>query len=165
MTSQRSDRPGTPDPMRAGAQPWEAGRQSLFDGQRQAQEFWNTMTRSWGEVTGAWLGQFSRSGKSIEVLRELQEAAFATAQAWMRLPLVLVGGAQPGELRDAVTRLTQAQGRAYQLWLEALKGTGARTPTSEAVKPADRQKPQPQDVGGKGPTGRGRRRQRTSSRP
>jgi len=165
MTSQRSDRPSTPNPTRAGAQPWEAGRQALFAGQRQTQEFWNSMARSWGQVTGAWLGQFSRSSKSIEVLRDWQEAAFATTQAWMRLPLVLVGGAQPGELQNAVTRLTQAQGRAYQVWLEALKGTGARTPPSAAVKPADSQKQQPQNARGKEPTGKGRRRQRTSPRP
>src|SRR6266508_6297803 len=62
MTSQRSDKPRIPDPMRAGAQPWETGRQVWVEGQHQAQGFWNSMARSWGEVTGAWLGQFSRSG-------------------------------------------------------------------------------------------------------
>ena len=165
MTSQRSDKPRIPDPMRAGAQPWETGRQVWVEGQHQAQGFWNSMARSWGEVTGAWLGQFSRSGESLEILRELQEAAFAAAQAWMRLPLILVGGAQPKELQDAVMRLTQTQGRAYQLWLGALKSSGAPTPTSRAAKPADNQKQAPQDTRGKGPASKGRRRQRTSSRP
>jgi hypothetical protein len=120
--------------MQAGAQMWEASYQALFEGWRQAQEFWNNMARSWGEVTGAWLGQSTRSRESVEVLHELQEGAFAVAQAWMRLPLLLVGGAQPEELQDAVAQLTQAQGRAYQLWLEALKRT------SEAAKSADSEK-------------------------
>ena len=85
MTSQRSDRPGTPNPTRVSTQPWEAGRQALFAGQRQTQEFWNSMARSWGQVTGAWLGQFSRSSKSIEVLREWQEAG-----VWQRLHELLL---------------------------------------------------------------------------
>jgi hypothetical protein len=111
--------------VRAGSQLFEAGYQSLFDGWRQAQEFWNGVARSWGGAAGAWMGQNNQPmSQSMDVLRELNEAALSVAQAWMRLPLVLMGGAQPGELQDATTRLTQAQGRAYQLWLEALSRTG-----------------------------------------
>jgi hypothetical protein len=39
--------------------------------------------------------------------------------------MVMMGGANPTELQEAITRLTQAQGRAYQLWLEALSRTGS----------------------------------------
>ena len=123
MTSQRGGS-GAPDSMRAGAQTWEAGYQSLADGWRQAQEFWMTMARSWGEAAGVWMGQSARAGEAMEVVRELQEAAFAAAQAWMRLPLVLMGGVRPDELQEAAARLSQAQGRAYQLWLEAVAGAG-----------------------------------------
>ena len=42
----------------------------------------------------------------------------------MRLPMVMMGGAQPDELQQAISRLTEAQGRAYQMWLEALGGMG-----------------------------------------
>ncbi|MGI8550444.1 MAG: hypothetical protein ACR2PL_06545 [Dehalococcoidia bacterium] len=123
MTSGRGGTGGT-DPMRAGTQMWQAGYQSLFEGWRQAQEFWNSTARSLGEVGGAWMNQSSRSDQSSQVLRELQEAAFAVAQAWMRLPMVMAGGAQPAELQEAVTKLTQAQGRAYQIWLESMSRLG-----------------------------------------
>ena len=33
------------------------------------------------------------------------------------------------ELQEAVTRLTQAQGRAYKLWVEALRAAGAAAGT------------------------------------
>ena len=129
MTTQRN-RGGSPsDPMQAGAQIWESGYESLLEGQRQAQEFWNSMARTWGETAGAWMGQLGQSdsgmmGESAAVLRELQEAAFSAAMAWMRLPLTLVGGAPPDELQETVTRLTEAQGRAYQLWMDALGRAG-----------------------------------------
>ena len=132
MTSQR-ERGGTQDPMAAGAQVWESGYQSLMDGWRQAQEFWNSAAQSWGEAAGAWMGQLNRMGGGVpaggmEVMRELNEAAFAVAQAWMRLPLTLMGGSQPEELQEAVTRLAAAQGRAYELWIEALnRASGAAT--------------------------------------
>lgn len=124
MTSQRGG-PGGQDPMRAGSQLFEAGYQQLFEGWKQAQEFWNGMARTWGGATGAWMQQGAGSNESMEVLRELNESAFAVAQAWMRMPLTMMGGASPSELQEAVTRLTQAQGRAYQLWLEALSRTGS----------------------------------------
>jgi hypothetical protein len=115
--------------MRAGAQVWEAGYQSLMDGWRQAQEFWTSMARTWGESAGVWMGQLNRGGSGVpaegmDIMRELNEAAFAVAQAWMRLPFVLIGGAQPNELQEAITRLTEAQGRAYELWLEGLSRAG-----------------------------------------
>jgi len=56
--------------------------------------------------------------------RELSEAAFAVGQAWMRLPLALSSCAPPAELQAAVTRLTEAQGRAYKLWMEAIQKMG-----------------------------------------
>jgi hypothetical protein len=118
--------------MRAGAQMWEAGYQALAEGWRQSQEFWNGVARSWGEAAGVWLGQLQggRPQESVAMLRELQEAAFAVGQAWMRLPMILASGAQPMELQQAITRLTDAQGRAYQMWMETLSrasgGAGAR---------------------------------------
>lgn len=159
MTTQRGsgNDPGGQNPMMAGAQMtaqmWETGYRSLFEGWRQAQDFWNNTARSWGEVTGSWMGQMNRTGdrttnESMAVMRELQEAAFSVAQAWMRLPMVMMGGAQPNELQDAVTRLTQAQGRAYQLWLEAMgRMTGttlgatqaAADATAQAARTADRE--------------------------
>lgn len=130
MTSQQGNqgREAT-DAMRAGAQMWEAGYRSLMEGWRQSQEFWSNMARGMGQAGEAWMGQMNRAGQgasreSMDVLRELQEAALAVAQAWMRLPLALMGGAQPGELQDAFSRLAQAQGHAYQLWLEALGQAG-----------------------------------------
>src|SRR5687768_17281809 len=119
MTSPRSDRPGGADPMQAGAQMWGAGYQSLMDGWKQAQEFWSSMARSWGEVAGSWMGQTQsgRTDEGLTVLRELNEAAFAVAQAWMRLPLSLMGGGNPAELQEAAVKLTEAQGRAFQLWM------------------------------------------------
>src|SRR4030095_6187243 len=101
-----------------GAQLGETGYQSLFEGWHQAQEFWNNAARSWGEATGTWLGRLNRSGTNRAIVRELQEATLAVAQAWMRLPLVLTGGAPRGELQNAIAQLTKTQGRAYQLWLE-----------------------------------------------
>jgi len=125
MTSQSGGGPSAQQMQ----QMWEAGARSLSEGWRQGQEFWNNAARSWGEVAGTWLSQVPRSGpglsgEGLAVWRELQEAAFAVGQAWMRLPLVLASGAQPGELQEAVTRLTEAQGRAYTLWMEALRKMG-----------------------------------------
>jgi hypothetical protein len=42
----------------------------------------------------------------------------------MRLPLALATGASPTDLSDAIARLTQAQGKAYKLWMEALVRAG-----------------------------------------
>jgi hypothetical protein len=118
---------------------WEAGARSMTEGWRQAQEFWNNAAKSWGDLAGAWLRQMPGapgvSGESQAVLRELQEAAFAVGQAWMRLPLVLAAGGAPGELQEAITKLTQAQGRAYQLWMQALKATGEAGKGPGAPKP------------------------------
>jgi hypothetical protein len=74
---------------------------------------------------GAWASQLGRptQGPSTEaaaLLREISEASFAVGQAWMRLPMSLMTGAPPAELQGALTRLLQAQGRAYQLWIELL---------------------------------------------
>jgi hypothetical protein len=127
-------------------QVWEAGYKALFDGWRQAQDFWTSASRGWGEVATAWMGQFAPasqpSAESAAALRELQEAAFAVGQAWMRLPLALAAGRPPAELQEAVTRLTKAQGRAYQLWLEALTRTSAFAAgaAGEATKPGATQR-------------------------
>jgi hypothetical protein len=123
MTSQRRGTDAQ-DPMQAGTQMFQMGYQQLMEGWNQAQEFWTGVARTWTDAAGAWMQQ-SGGGESTEVLRELNEAAFAVAQAWMRLPLVLIGGAQANELQEATSRLTQAQGRAYQLWLEALSRAGS----------------------------------------
>jgi hypothetical protein len=37
----------------------------------------------------------------------------------------MMGGADANELQEAITRLTEAQGRAYQLWMSALSNAGA----------------------------------------
>lgn len=123
--------PGTPPGMNPEEmrQMWETGSRSLLEGFRQAQEFWNNTARSLGEVAGAWTAQLPRSDAGISAegtaaLRELHEAAFAAGQAWMRLPLALATGASPTELSDAISRLTQAQGKAYKLWMEALVRAG-----------------------------------------
>jgi hypothetical protein len=127
MAAQPGTPPGTnPEEIR---QMWETGSRSLLEGFRQAQEFWNNTARSLGEVAGAWTAQLPRSGSGISAegaaaLRELHEAAFAAGQAWMRLPLALATGASPSELSDAISRLTQAQGKAYTLWMEALVRAG-----------------------------------------
>ena len=140
--------PGAPTPQQI-AQMWEAGAKALTDGLRQAQEFWGSAAKSWGDVAGGWMSQFSRAGagpspESQAVLRELQEAAFTVGQAWMRLPLALTSGGQPGELQAAIMRLTEAQGRAYKLWLEAL-----RAPVGPPGAPAS-----PTGGAGTGPAGR-----------
>jgi hypothetical protein len=121
------------DPAAQVSQMWESGYKALADGMRQAQEFWSNAARTWGEMSGAWLGQLSRDAPGLPtetsaMLRELQEASFAVGQAWMQLPLVLAAGAQPKELQDAITRLTRAQGRAYQLWMDAV-GRASRPPS------------------------------------
>ena len=127
MAAQPGTPPGTnPEEIR---QMWETGSRSLLEGFRQAQDFWNNTARSLGEVAGAWTAQLPRSGSGISAegaaaLRELHEAAFAAGQAWMRLPLALATGASPTELSDAISRLTQAQGKAYKLWMEALVRAG-----------------------------------------
>lgn len=143
MTAQAGGGPGSQP-----GQMWEAGQKSLLEGWKQAQEFWNSAARSWGEVAGTWLGQAGRAPgqplppESAAALRELQEAAFAVGQAWMRLPLALSAGRPPAELQEAVLRLTEAQGRAYQLWLEALTRTGAFAAgaTGEATRPGASQR-------------------------
>lgn len=117
--------PSGGDPRDQTTQMWEAASRSLSEGLRQTQDFWSKAAQGWGDITSAWISQLNRSGQampseSMTVVRELQEASFAVAQAWMRLPMVLVGGAQPSELQDAVTRLAEAQGRAYRLWMDAL---------------------------------------------
>ena len=129
--------PSGGDPAAQFTQMWESGYKALADGMRQAQEFWSNAARSWGEMSGAWLGQLNRgapgmSDETSALLRELQEASFAVGQAWMRLPMVLAGGAQPKELQEAITRLTQAQGRAYQLWMDAV--TRASRPPSAGAR-------------------------------
>jgi hypothetical protein len=116
------------DPTAQATQMWEAACRSMTEGLRQAQDFWTRAAQSWGEMTGAWIGQLNRSGQALSgdhltILRELQEASFTVGQAWMRLPLILAAGAQPQELQEAITRLTEAQGRAYRLWTEALTRT------------------------------------------
>jgi hypothetical protein len=111
--------PGPPTPQQI-AQMWEAGARSMSEGLRQ--------------MPGA-PGVPGVSAESQAVLRELQEAAFAVGQAWMRLPLVLAAGGAPGELQEAITKLTQAQGRAYQLWMQALKATGEAGKGPGAPKP------------------------------
>jgi hypothetical protein len=108
---------------------WEAGARSLSEGWQQAQSFWNTVARSWSEAAGTMMGQLPRSGpamssEALAAWRELNVAAFAVGQAWMRLPLALSSGALPAELQAAVTRLTEAQGRAYKLWIEAIQKMG-----------------------------------------
>lgn len=130
MTTQRQSGASGRDPTRPGMQMWESGYQSLFEGWKQTQDFWNGMARSWGEVSGAWMQQWNRGAEAnqgTELLRELQEAAFEVAQSWLRLPMALAGGASPDELQAAITRLTQAQGRAYQMWLESLGRLGGNT--------------------------------------
>jgi hypothetical protein len=122
------------DPAAQVSQMWESGYKALAEGMRQAQEFWSNAARSWGELSGAWLGQLNRaapaaSSETTAILRELQEASFSVGQAWMQLPMILASGAQPKELQDAITRLTQAQGRAYQLWMDAVT-RASRPPTS-----------------------------------
>ncbi|HKZ06207.1 MAG TPA: hypothetical protein VJU81_12120 [Methylomirabilota bacterium] len=119
----------SPDELR---KMWETGSRSLLEGFRQAQEFWNSAARSWGEVAGAWTAQMPRAGSGVPgvssdgaaALRELHEAALAAGVAWMRLPVVLATGASPTELSEAITRLTQAQGKAYKLWMDALVRAG-----------------------------------------
>ena len=122
--------PGAPTPQQI-AQMWEAGAKALTEGWRQAQDFWTTAAKSWGDMASAWMSQLPRTGPAASpeaqaVFRELQEAAFTVGQAWMRMPLVLAAGGQPGELQAAITRLTEAQGRAYKLWMEALQAAGKR---------------------------------------
>ena len=85
---------------------FQMGYQQLMEGWKQAQDFWSNVARTWGGAAGGWMQQGSASSESMNVMRELNEAAFAVAQAWMRLPLVLMGGAQPTELQEAATRLT-----------------------------------------------------------
>ena len=138
MTTQRESGSSGRDPARAGMQMWESGYQSLFEGWRQTQDFWSSMARSWGEVSGAWMQQLNRgpeANQGAELLRELQQATFEVAQSWLRLPMVLAGGASAEELESAITRLTQAQGRAYQMWLESLGRLGGK---ADATKPAQR---------------------------
>jgi hypothetical protein len=117
--------PSGGDPRDQMGQMWEAASRSLSEGLRQTQDFWGKAAQSWGDIAGAWISQLSRSSQTMPnegmtVLRELQEASFQVGQAWMRLPMVLAGGAQPRELQEAITGLAEAQGRAYRLWLDAL---------------------------------------------
>lgn len=112
-----------------GSQIWDAAYSSLLDGQRQAQEFWSNAARSWGEMAGSWFGgrpeaERNRLDEGINVLRELNEATMAVAMAWMRLPLILAGNADRSELQDAISRLTSAQGRAFQLWIDSINRMG-----------------------------------------
>lgn len=116
---------GPPDPKVDPKQMMEAGARALADGLKQAQEFWTQAAKSWGEAAGAWVGQFGRPAPSPteeanRVLREISEASFAVGQAWMRLPMSLMIGAPPAELQAALTRLMEAQARAYQLWIDLL---------------------------------------------
>jgi len=124
MTNERGS--SASDPMRMNAQMWESGYQAMADGMRQAQEFWNGVARSWGGATGAMLNQPSGvgGGEAMDVLRELQESAFNVGQAWMRLPMSFLSGARPEDLQEAVTRLAEAQGRAFQLWMDAISRGG-----------------------------------------
>jgi hypothetical protein len=112
--------PGAPNPQ----QMWEAGARTLMEGWQQAQTFWSNAARNWGNTvstpTPPAAGQAAAS-EGLAVWRDLAEAAFAVGQAWMRLPLALATGAQPSELQTALTRLTEAQGRAYTLWAEAMQ--------------------------------------------
>ena len=138
MTMRRDSGAGA-GPLPAGTEMWEAGYQSLLEGWRQAQEFWNSTARSYGAVTAAWLDQAMRpapddtSVESLNALRQFQEAAVSVAQAWMRLPMTMVAGEAPDDVQDAVARLTEAQSRAYQVWREALSRLGGMTGSSETA--------------------------------
>lgn len=135
MAAARDSGSGTRDPAGAEKQMWEAGYESLFEGWRQTQDFWTKMARSWGDASGAWMRQFNRSAGASgggALLKALQEAAFEVAQAWLRLPMIVAEGASPEELQGAITRLTEAQGRAYQMWLEALGRLGGKASDAAA---------------------------------
>ena len=118
---------GAPDPK----QMLEAGARAMADGLKQAQDFWTQAAKSMADVAGAWTSQLGRPAPSptdeaAAVLREISEASLAVSQAWMRLPLSLMTGAPPVEIQAALTRLMQAQARAYQLWIEFLARGGRR---------------------------------------
>lgn len=136
---------GDRGPAQPGQPLWNAGSEAFYESWNQAQELWNSLARNWGELAGAWLGQVSTatqaqglSGESLTVLRELQDAAATAAEAWLRLPLLFVGGTQPAELEEALTRLAQAQGRAYQLWIEAMSRTRQAIPGMAPPPPGSR---------------------------
>src|SRR5262249_18053857 len=120
--------PGAPTPE----QIWEAGARTLMEGWQQAQAFWTNAARSWGSAASRpeHVPVSGPANGAVVVWRELAEAASAVGQAWMRLPLALATGAQPGELQAAVTQLTEAQGRAYTLWAETLQRV-----SGDAAKP------------------------------
>jgi hypothetical protein len=120
---------------------WEAGARALGEGWRQGQEFWNNVARNWADAAQAWLGQLPRSGQGVPVetlavWRELHEAAFAAGQAWMRLPMALASGGSPAELQEAVIRLTEAQGRAYRIWTEAIQKMGEAARPGSGARPS-----------------------------
>jgi hypothetical protein len=121
MTSARPRSTDTPDLTEATRNAWDAGQQPFSEGWRQAQQFWNSVAGNWGEAAGIWLRQNQRQSQEVAALRELQDAAVAAGQAWLRLPSVLLGGgARESELPQAISRLAEAQGHAVRLWLGTL---------------------------------------------
>ena len=111
-----------PRPIESVRDAWESGGRSLSDALVQAQEFWNSVARSWGESLGLWLGQppLAQRQDSTAALRELQEAALGLAQAWFRLPLVLTGPAAAIDFQRALLRLIEANARLSPLWPQPL---------------------------------------------
>jgi hypothetical protein len=122
MTTTERNRPDLPDPLESMRKTWEAGQQSLAESWAQTQDFWNSVARNWGEAAGAWLRQppGGQPQETSAVLRELSEATFAAGEAWLRLPLLLVGGVTIAQLQKTASRLTEAHARALRLWLDTV---------------------------------------------
>jgi hypothetical protein len=121
VTRNERSRMGGPQPIEAVRDTWESGQRSVSEAWLQAQDVWSSVARSWGESLGLWLGAPSGGhlGEGTAALRELQEAALAGAQAWMRLPLAWTGTGL-SEFQQAIVRLMNARARAHQVWLQSL---------------------------------------------
>jgi hypothetical protein len=109
-----------PDLTQTTRDAWQTGQESLAESWRQAQVLWNNVAANWGEAAGMLMRQTRDRSQETAALRELQDAALAAGQAWLRLPTVLVGGAPATELPQAINRLAEAQGRALRVWLGTL---------------------------------------------
>jgi hypothetical protein len=119
-TTTERTRPAPSDPLEPMRKTWEAGQQSLAESWAQTQDFWNSIARNWGEAAGAWLRQppGRQPQETAAVLRELSDATLAAGEAWLRLPFLLVGGVTLADLQKTASRLTEAQARAFRLWLD-----------------------------------------------
>ena len=73
MTPIERGRGSAQEPVDAIRESWESGQRSVSEAWLQAQDFWNSVARNWGEAVGLWYGDFGQTSDA-EVVTLLARA-------------------------------------------------------------------------------------------